>query len=133
MRVVCGDWARVVTPAVTVSNGLTGLLLDPPYTSDEHSVRYAGGAHDVAADVRAWAIEHGDDPLLRIAFCGYDGEHEMPATWTAQRWKAAGGYGSQGTGRGRDNAEREVIWFSPHCLSAPMPALFDEPSFTEVR
>ena len=26
------------------------------------------------------------------------------------------GYGSQSNGRGRANAAREVLWFSPHCL-----------------
>ena len=31
VRIICGDWQRVVTPAVTVSHGLTGILLDPPY------------------------------------------------------------------------------------------------------
>ena len=30
--------------------------------------------------------------------------------------KANGGYGSQSNGRGRENAGRETIWFSPHCL-----------------
>ena len=48
----------------------------------------------VAHDVRKWAIEHGDDPLLRIALCGYDGEHEMPGEWECLEWKAKGGYGS---------------------------------------
>ena len=27
-----------------------------------------------------------------------------------------GGYGSQGNLRGRENSQREVVWFSPHCL-----------------
>lgn len=52
------------------------------------------------------------------ALCGYDGEgHEdlERCGWTAHAWKAHGGYGSQGEGAGRENAEREVIWFSPHC------------------
>ena len=40
----------------------------------------------------------------------------MPDGWKPLRWKAAGGYGSQGAGRGRENAAREVVWFSPHCL-----------------
>lgn len=61
---------------------------------------------------------------MRIALCGYDGEHEMPG-WTAVPWKAQGGYGSQGAGRGRDNAVREVVWFSPGCLVSKTPGLFD--------
>jgi DNA adenine methylase len=115
VRVACGDWTRVMGDSVTVKHGITGVLLDPPYSSDEHEVEYAAHS-DVAADVRAWAVEHGNDPRLRIALCGYDGEHEMPRGWEVVAWKAKGGYGSQGQGRGRDNARRERIWFSPHCL-----------------
>ena len=74
--------------------------------------------------VRAWALAHGDDPLLRIALCGYQGEHEMPESWTVVRWHAHGGYGNQGQGRGRTNAVRETLWFSPHCLDLP---LFESP------
>ena len=73
----------------------------------------------VAHDVRKWAIENGGDPDLRIALCGYEGEHAMPESWECVAWKARGGYGSQGDGRGRQNAGRERIWFSPHCLKPP--------------
>ena len=53
---------------------------------------------------------------MRIALAGYAGEHDMPPGWTAWAWKAQGGYGSQGDGQGRDNAQRETIWFSPACI-----------------
>lgn len=36
-------------------------------------------------------------------------------------------YGSQGDGRGRENAAREVIWFSPACRSAAQQSLFALP------
>jgi hypothetical protein len=75
----------------------------------------------VAADVRQWAIENGDNPLLRIAYCGYDNECVMPDNWTVYRWKAPGGYGSQGEGQGRENAGRECVWFSPHCIDLCRP------------
>ncbi len=117
VRIICGDWSRVVTPSVTWRHGVTGILLDPPYAAAGHSIKYAVGGQDVGADVCAWAIANGTNPLLRIALCGYAGEHTMPRGWTAVRWKAQGGYGSQGQGRGRENATRETIWFSPHCLS----------------
>jgi hypothetical protein len=116
VRVCCGDWQRVCGPSVTVKHGLTGVFLDPPYDQAERAELYTVET-DVSAQVRAWALEHGDDPLLRIALCGYDGEHAMPDTWSCVAWKARGGYGSQGNGRGRANASRERIWFSPHCLS----------------
>jgi DNA adenine methylase len=117
VRVCCGDWTRCLGESVTIKHGVTAVLLDPPYGDDEHDVRYS--AHSsIAADVAAWAIEHGNDPMYRIALCGYDGEHAMPDDWHTVAWKARGGYGSQSDGRGRANAKRERIWFSPHCLGA---------------
>jgi hypothetical protein len=116
VRVCCGDWSRVVTPSVTVKNGTTAVFLDPPYSHDVRDGRLYGVKEDIAADVRAWAIENGANPELRIALCGYEGEHAMPQEWSVFRWETAGGYGSQGDGRARQNAGLETIWFSPHCL-----------------
>jgi len=74
--------------------------------------------------VRAWALEWGSDPRMRIALCGYESEHDMPPDWECVAWKARGGYGSQGgeDGRGRENSGRERIWFSPACLRPDRPA-----------
>ena len=121
VRVCCGDWSRVCGPTPTVKQGLTGVLLDPPYAdeADRKSDLYAVDSLTVAHAVREWAIEQGNDPRMRIALCGYEGEHEMPKDWECVHWKARGGYGSQGDGEstnGRDNAKKERIWFSPHCL-----------------
>jgi DNA adenine methylase len=118
VRIACGDWSRVMGDSVTIKHGVTAVLLDPPYSSDQHNVEYSAHS-DVAGDVREWALANGDNPLLRIALCGYVGEHEMPG-WTEVAWKARGGYGSQGDGRGRANAGRETIWFSPHCLKTTL-------------
>lgn len=112
VRVSCGSWERVLTPAVTTGHGLTGVMLDPPYAEGADDL-YGNHDKSVSAKVRAWAIEHGDDPLLRIAFCGYAGEHEaFPKGWRCIHWKAQGGYGS-----GNGNPYRERIWLSPHCLA----------------
>jgi hypothetical protein len=64
---------------------------------------------NAADDIRD---EHGDDPDLRIALCGYEGEHEMPPSWTCHAWKAARGYAAADN----ENRALERIWFSPHCL-----------------
>jgi len=118
VRVCCGDWTRVMGESVTSKHGMTGVFLDPPYadTADRSENLYREDCLSVAHDVREWAIANGDNPLLRIALCGYEGEHEMPSSWAVEAWKAKGGYGSQGETTGRDNAGRERIWFSPHCL-----------------
>jgi hypothetical protein len=62
---------------------------------------------------------------MRIAFAGYAGEHEFPTDWTEFRWKAKGGYGSQGNSDGRENCRRETLWFSPSCIKAIQPDLLD--------
>jgi len=118
VRVCCGDWQRICGPSVTFKHGVTGVFLDPPYGDDANRdmTLYAEESGAVAGDVRRWAIENGDNPLLRIALCGYEGEHEMPDSWECVEWKARGGYGSQGDERGRANAGRERVWFSPACL-----------------
>lgn len=116
VRVCCGDWTRVTGPSVTFRHGLTAVFLDPPYAQDGRADVYAY-EQQVFADVRAWAIAQGDNPLMRIALCGYiSDDTTMLPDWEAVQWKAHGGYGSQGNGRGRENANRECIWFSPHCI-----------------
>ena len=113
VRVVCGDWSRVLgrsTLGIDTSHGMTpaGVLLDPPYS---HSVRkkrlYRADEEGVAESVREWALEHGEHPDLRIALCGYEGEHEMPSSWRCVAWKSRSGYA-------RSALER--IWFSPSCI-----------------
>jgi hypothetical protein len=135
VRVCCGDWKRVVTPSVTykISGDKmpTAVFLDPPYNLD--IVRNHGDGHapsdklythhadGLSGEVRAWALENGDNPLLRIALCGYQGEHAMPDSWECCWWKSNGGYANQKGGLGKENAKRERIWFSPHCQR---PGLF---------
>ena len=78
----------------------------------------------VSKDVAAWAIANGDNPLMRIALCGYEGEHVMPSSWECVPWKATGGYGGQSKDHDNPNAKRERIWFSPHCLGGKQGSLF---------
>jgi DNA adenine methylase len=114
VRICCGDWRRVLTPVVLDGAGHTGIVLDPPYSHNERDTRLYGEDTDLAADVAMWAREHGANPKYRIVLCGYEGEHGMPG-WQCLRWQANGGYGNQGTGRGKANAKRECLWLSPHC------------------
>ena len=123
VRVACGDWQRVIGPSVTTNHGLTGVYLDPPYRfTGRHAELY--GAHESASvfdETVAWALAHGADPLLRIALSGYGDEDVMAAFaeagWSALRWKAKKGYGGQRKGNSNENRNREVVWFSPQCLS----------------
>lgn len=119
VRVCCGDWSRVCGPTPTVKQGLTAVCLDPPYSgeADRHNELYRREDLSVAHRVREWCLANQDDPRLRIALCGYEGEHDLPG-WDLVEWKAKGGYGSQGDeeSTGRQNAHRERIWFSRHCV-----------------
>jgi DNA adenine methylase len=115
VRITCGPWDRVLGPSVTTRHGVTGVFLDPPYREDEHSFGYVAGGR-VWDDCWSWAIDHGPDPRLRIVVCGYETAAPLPEGWREYPWKARGGYGSQGQGRGRANAPRERLYASPHCV-----------------
>jgi hypothetical protein len=114
VRICCGDWQRVCTPVVLDGAGSTGIFLDPPYSHSERDTRLYAVDEDVARDVAAWAREAGKNPRYRVVLCGYEGEHAMPG-WRIYRYHANGGYGNQGTGRGKANAKRECLWMSPAC------------------
>lgn len=121
VRVCCGRWDRILGPSPTWKIGMTAVFLDPPYSEAAERDPQIYLAEDlvVAHRVREWAIRNGENPLLRIALCGYEGEHAMPANWECVAWKAHGGYANANHrpgAQGKINSARERIWFSPHCL-----------------
>jgi site-specific DNA-adenine methylase len=121
VRVACGDWTKVVTPGITyASKGLgpkdvTGVFLDPPYELKVREQVYKEDSN-IFKDVCQWAVQNGDNPRMRIALCGYQGDHQIPDTWKVYSWKANGGFANLGNDRGKTNSSLERIWFSPHCL-----------------
>lgn len=128
VRVCCGDWKRVLGRSATERIGVTGVLLDPPYAAeaDRDPSLYAHDSLNIAHEVREWALANGKNPRLRIALCGYEGEHDMPASWECVSWKAVGGYAA--SAGNTENAARERIWFSPNCnLVERQLGLFDAP------
>ena len=129
VRVCCGDWSRVMGESVTWRHGMTAILLDPPYDGEEDV--YSTTSANIGADVRAWCLENGQNPLLRICLCGYAGsgnEVLEAAGWRVEAWKAAGGYGSQGDGHGRENCRRERLWFSPACINPRLDLFAADPA-----
>lgn len=125
VRVACGDWTRVITPGITyASKGLgekdiTGVFLDPPYESGIRDKVYKED-NDIFKNVFEWAIKNGDNPRMRIVLCGYEGNYEIPETWQTFAWKTGGGMSALGNGRGKENASKEIIYFSPHCLKVKL-------------
>ncbi|MFA6842986.1 MAG: DNA adenine methylase [Bacilli bacterium] len=120
VKVVCGDWSRVMGGNWQTNYGICGVFLDPPYTTTERSDCYDTNSHTVARDVREWCLQNGDNQLFRIALCGYDGEHNEleDSGWSAYKWKPNGGMANQGSldSRGKKNISKETIWFSRNCL-----------------
>lgn len=120
VRVCCGDWSRVVTPAAAFAYNTTSVavFLDPPYSAaaNRDAAIYASDDLEVAHKVRAWCLTA--PPTWRIALCGYEGEGHEPlqaAGWSTLAWTAKGGYANQGENQGRINRGRETVWFSPAC------------------
>lgn len=110
VRIVCGDWQRVLTTSVTINNGLTGVFLDPPYSlsntswQDDYGYR---GKENVFPDVIKWCKENEDNEKLVIALCGQEGDwHPDPKKWETIKWVRNRGYSKS------DNKNRflERIW-----------------------
>ena len=128
VRVTNGGWERVLSESVTTRHGMTAVFLDPPYGDEVEQTRvYATDSGTVAADVRRWCVENGNDSMLRIALCGYEGEgHDelLDYGWTAHTCRASRGYGAGRGGVGDANRHKERIYFSPACIDLSEPDLF---------
>lgn len=141
VRIVNGDWTRVVTTGAAHTipvrqGGHAGIFVDPPYDNAERADGLYTGGHDdgtVAAHVRQWAITAGANPRNRIVLAGYDTEHAVLEEhgWTVHEWFTDGFLtGGMGNVGGEHQQHRERLFASPHCLT-PNPAetqlgLFDE-------
>lgn len=118
VRVACGDWKRVLgNSCITTSgNNYVGVFLDPPYKTGNDLYRKSQAG--ISSEVREWAIANASE-RVRIALCGYHGEHDMPSGWEVFEWKTNGGYS-----KNKSDRERERVWFSPHCIKCTeQPAL----------
>lgn len=122
VRVASGDFQRVLGSGLRLGKNV-GIFLDPPYAAADRRKTYAEDNLTVSDRARDWALGYAaaEGERARIAFCGYAGQSDDSARftesgWRPHRWKATGGYGNRAGGRGRENAHREVIWFSPGCL-----------------
>lgn len=125
VSVYCGDWTRVLTPAVLDASGqgTCGVCLDPPYSMTERDDCYGVDTPGLSGAARDWCVEYGHDPRYRIALCGYEGEgHEVleQSGWRRVSWTPRRGW-SKASARGGANRQRERIWFSPACVHGPEP------------
>ena len=65
-------------------------------------------------DLRLWERQPYENDRMYGAFRYYSNLSPVQRSLRAA-------YGSQGNGTGRENAARECIWFSPHCLIDQLP------------
>ena len=111
------DWRSAVTPSVLAQTPTgpkppVGILLDPPYLTEERSSEVYGSDMDgsssaVAADAWKWAQEHGD--RYRIAYCAHEGDVEVPDGWDVVTETFSGI-------RDADRRKRrDMVLFSPAC------------------
>lgn len=136
VRIVNGQWTRVLTPAVIRTlnvrqgKGLAGVFLDPPYcTSRRHGGMYQQDTAGLADEVRAWCHTASTQlPDVRIVLAGYGDEHDtlLAQGWTRHEWHTdgwlSGGMGTQ--------SHLERLWASPACVTpaaSPQFALWDLP------
>ena len=129
VRVVCGDWARVVTNGALSYGATVGVFLDPPYSdaANRDMTLYSVDSGTIAHDVREWCLANGDNPRYRIVLAGYEDEHaaHMPPTWRVMNWKANASFqSSRADGANQTNRHKERLWFSPHCIRVA-PTLFE--------
>jgi len=119
--IVCNDFSEVLEghPSVFDGNSI-GIFFDPPYgINDRKDDIYMVDDKDAPKRVKDFCIEFGNNPLYHIVIAGYE-EYEglLNYGWRVFKWKANGGFsGLSGSSltRGKVNASRETLYFSPHC------------------
>jgi site-specific DNA-adenine methylase len=119
VRIVCGDWSRVVTRGALDYGREVGIFLDPPYTKNlRHEVLYNKEADgDLNKQVEQWCKENQDNPRYRIVLAGYEGEYDLPG-WKIVAWKANRAFGtSRGDTANVENRGKERLWISPNCVN----------------
>ena len=116
----CGAAAGTGAGLRAVANGQPGndaVFLDPPYSFEagRDNTCYRVESGTVADDCREWAIEHGSDPMMRIALCGYENGTNSHADGPRCRGRRTAATNLRERSRGGHsvNSYRERIWFQP--------------------
>jgi hypothetical protein len=105
VRITCGDWKRVLGPAVLWQDAC--VFLDPPYLESKGKL-YSHQDTSVSSQVRDWCIAH---PNVKIVLCGYNDEHDalLEHGWTVVDGQAAG----PGVKHTSAHPKQERLWCSP--------------------
>ena len=119
-------WESALTPTMLQHSPSgpkppVGVMLDPPYTTDGRRANIYqsdcdGTSKSVALAAWEWALEHGD--VFRVAYCCHEGDISVPDGWDAMTTSMAG------ITRTDRRHRRDMVVFSPACLSEPQGSLF---------
>ena len=112
-------WESAVTPTVLMQTPSgpkppVGILLDPPYLTEERSKIYGsdmvlGESNRVARASYEWALAHGDK--YRVAYCCHEGDFPVPDGWKFET-NTFGGIKDEK----RFAERRDQVMFSPACV-----------------
>ncbi len=115
VRILCGDFERVLGNSVLNVSVVTGVFLDPPYDTTMRDNVYNNDEDNVAQRVNQWCISAPS--TTRIVVAGYEGEHNNLESlgWTKYQWTASIGYRTLRKTGTNDNRYKESLWCNPAC------------------
>ena len=121
------SWESALTPTLLMHTPSSpkppvGILLDPPYITDDRQAELYGSDADGSSTSTAqaaylWAVENGG--RFRIAYCCHVGDFPVPEGWDSHV-SAFGGIKDEA----RRAARQDLVMFSPACLSDPQLSLW---------
>ena len=120
------SWESALTPTMlqhtpSGPRPIVGVMLDPPYRTNERATNIYqsdrdGDSDSIAEATWEWALTHGD--VFRVAYCCHAGDVAVPDGWEAETTSMAG------ITRPDRRHRRDMVVFSPACLSEPQGSLF---------
>ena len=118
-------WQSALTPSLlqqtaTGPKSTVGILMDPPYITNQRSGTLYGSDLDGTSDTAAvesyrWAVDNGD--RFRIAYCSHEGDFPTPPGWEVETLTFGGIKKVE-----RDRVDQ--IMFSPACQPKPQQTMF---------
>ena len=123
------SWESAVTPTMLLGHSdkplPVGILLDPPYRTDEGNRKgdlygsdKAGTSTDAATASYEWAVKAAVETRLRIAYCCRSGDFAVPDGWTSNVRDFSGVRDAD-----RRAVHKDEIMYSPGCLKDPEEGL----------
>ena len=126
MIVLNRSWESALTPTLlmhtpTAPNPPVGILMDPPYiTEDRQSELYGsdadGSSTSTAYAAYLWAVENG--ARFRVAYCCHEGDFPVPDGWTSTTVTFSG------INDAARRVRQDMVMFSPACVGLQQGVLF---------